>query len=165
MTPHTENLIIGDNGQKFFRPYKPTGNLTDADANLPLVIDEFPKLFNSPDLKTIGDQQGIEPRTWSGLDGILWAPLLHGGFGHLVANTIPFLVLGAFVGFAAGSVIPEDRLGSHARQGPETRVAPPGLAFIPGGDHPSCAARTPSAARAPGFKSDHGAGTTHVFVR
>jgi membrane associated rhomboid family serine protease len=25
---------------------------------------------------------------------------LHGGFGHLVANTVPFLVLGAFVGFA-----------------------------------------------------------------
>ena len=43
------------------------------------------------------DQQGIEPRTLSGLDGILWAPLLHGGFGHLLANTFPFLVLGAFV--------------------------------------------------------------------
>jgi len=43
------------------------------------------------------DQQGIEPRTLGGLDGILWAPLLHGGFGHLLANTFPFLVLGAFV--------------------------------------------------------------------
>ena len=43
------------------------------------------------------DQQGIVPRTWSGLDGILWAPLLHGGFGHLAANTIPFVVLGSFV--------------------------------------------------------------------
>ena len=38
------------------------------------------------------DQQGIEPRTIGGLDGVLWAPLLHGGFGHLVANTLPFLV-------------------------------------------------------------------------
>lgn len=46
------------------------------------------------------DQQGIEPRTLSGLDGVLWAPLLHGGFGHLLANTLPFLVLGAFVAFA-----------------------------------------------------------------
>ena len=45
------------------------------------------------------DQQGIEPRTIGGLDGVLWAPLLHGGFGHLVANTLPFLVLGAFVAF------------------------------------------------------------------
>lgn len=43
------------------------------------------------------DQQGIEPRTFSGLDGVLWAPLLHGGFGHLVSNTLPFVVLGAFV--------------------------------------------------------------------
>ena len=43
------------------------------------------------------DQHGIVPRTLSGLDGILWAPVLHGGFGHLLANTVPFLLLGAFV--------------------------------------------------------------------
>ena len=43
------------------------------------------------------DRHGIVPRTWSGLDGILWAPLLHGGFGHLLANTLPFLVLGGFI--------------------------------------------------------------------
>jgi membrane associated rhomboid family serine protease len=43
------------------------------------------------------DQQGILPRSWGGLDGILWAPLLHGGLGHLIANTLPFLILGAFV--------------------------------------------------------------------
>lgn len=43
------------------------------------------------------DQHGIIPRTFSGLDGILWAPFLHGGFGHLVANTVPLFVLGAFV--------------------------------------------------------------------
>ena len=40
---------------------------------------------------------GIRPRTISGLWGILFAPFLHGGFGHLMANTIPFLVLGWFV--------------------------------------------------------------------
>ncbi len=40
---------------------------------------------------------GIRPRTVSGLRGILFAPLLHGGFGHLAANTLPFLVLGFFV--------------------------------------------------------------------
>ncbi len=43
------------------------------------------------------DQHGIVPRTLSGLDGVLWAPVLHGGFGHLVVNTLPFLVLGGFV--------------------------------------------------------------------
>ena len=43
------------------------------------------------------DQQGIVPRTWGGLDGILWAPFLHGGFGHLLANTLPLLILGGFV--------------------------------------------------------------------
>ncbi len=43
------------------------------------------------------DHQGIIPRTWSGLDGVLWAPWLHGSFGHLFANTIPFLILGGLV--------------------------------------------------------------------
>ncbi|HEY3178966.1 MAG TPA: rhomboid family intramembrane serine protease [Casimicrobiaceae bacterium] len=37
---------------------------------------------------------GVRPRQWAGLFGILSAPLIHGGFGHLIANSIPLLVLG-----------------------------------------------------------------------
>ena len=40
---------------------------------------------------------GIFPRHLIGLRGLLFAPFLHGGLGHLMANTIPFLVLGWFV--------------------------------------------------------------------
>jgi membrane associated rhomboid family serine protease len=40
------------------------------------------------------DSFGIRPRTVSGLIGIALAPLLHIGFAHLAANTIPFIVLG-----------------------------------------------------------------------
>ena len=40
------------------------------------------------------DNFGIEPRNIIGLRGILFAPFLHGGFRHLVANTIPFITLG-----------------------------------------------------------------------
>lgn len=43
------------------------------------------------------DANGIVPRDVSGLDGILWAPLLHAGWGHLWANTLPLLVLGWLV--------------------------------------------------------------------
>ena len=43
------------------------------------------------------DRHGIEPRQLDGLDGILFAPFLHGGFGHLIGNTVPFLVLGAAI--------------------------------------------------------------------
>jgi membrane associated rhomboid family serine protease len=43
------------------------------------------------------DQDGIVPRTTDGLEGILWAPLLHGGWAHLIANTLPFLVFGFLV--------------------------------------------------------------------
>jgi membrane associated rhomboid family serine protease len=47
------------------------------------------------------DRYGIEPREVDGLDGVLWAPLLHGGWPHLLANTIPFLVFG-FLAMANG---------------------------------------------------------------
>lgn len=40
---------------------------------------------------------GIKPRTLVGLRNIFIAPFLHANFGHLVANTFPFLILGAFV--------------------------------------------------------------------
>lgn len=43
------------------------------------------------------DAYGIEPRDTDGLDGIVFAPFLHGGFDHLIANTVPFLVLGAII--------------------------------------------------------------------
>lgn len=44
---------------------------------------------------------GIVPRSTDGLDGILWAPLLHHGFDHLESNTLPFIVFG-FLVLAAG---------------------------------------------------------------
>ena len=39
-------------------------------------------------------QYGVRPRQWIGLFGIFFAPLLHADFAHLVANTVPLLVLG-----------------------------------------------------------------------
>jgi membrane associated rhomboid family serine protease len=52
-----------------------------VDALLPAVLDRY----------------GIVGRTGSGLVGIPLAPLLHGGFEHLMANTVPFVLLGALV--------------------------------------------------------------------
>lgn len=53
------------------------------------------------DTFVLGDRlqaNGIRPRRTDGLDGILWAPFLHGGFFHLIGNSVPFLMLGGFVG-------------------------------------------------------------------
>lgn len=49
------------------------------------------------------DREGIVPRTLGGLDGVVWAPLLHGSWAHLFANTIPVLVFG-FLAMAGGIV-------------------------------------------------------------
>ena len=43
------------------------------------------------------DRFGIRPRNLEGLSGIFFAPLLHGGWQHLAANTLPFVVLGWLV--------------------------------------------------------------------
>jgi membrane associated rhomboid family serine protease len=40
------------------------------------------------------DQNGIRPLETDGLAGILFAPLLHSNWEHLIANTVPALVLG-----------------------------------------------------------------------
>ena len=55
------------------------------------------------DLITPGslDRLGIRPRTLGGLVGIPLAPFLHSGLTHLVANTVPFAVLGFVI--AVGS--------------------------------------------------------------
>ena len=45
------------------------------------------------------DRFGIVPRQLDGLTGVALAPFLHAGFGHLVANTIPLLVLGGLIAF------------------------------------------------------------------
>ena len=42
-------------------------------------------------------QHGIGPRRIDGLPGVLFAPWLHAGFGHLASNTVPFLALGWLV--------------------------------------------------------------------
>lgn len=43
------------------------------------------------------DRYGIEPRDVDGLDGVVAAPFLHVGFGHLLANTIPFVTMGVVI--------------------------------------------------------------------
>lgn len=40
------------------------------------------------------DGDGIRPRQLAGLPGVILAPFLHANLGHLIANTLPFLVLG-----------------------------------------------------------------------
>jgi membrane associated rhomboid family serine protease len=40
---------------------------------------------------------GIRPRRLDGLDGVLFAPLLHVNFAHLYGNSVPLILLGTFV--------------------------------------------------------------------
>ena len=57
------------------------------------IIELVDTLFLSQAL----NRYGIRPREAASLAGILLMPLLHGGFGHLIANTLPFVVLGWLV--------------------------------------------------------------------
>lgn len=43
------------------------------------------------------DGAGVRPREVDGLDGIVFAPVLHAGWAHLVANTVPLLVFGFLI--------------------------------------------------------------------
>jgi membrane associated rhomboid family serine protease len=63
-----------------------------------LYVVEFADMFSGGLLEREG---GIYPLQLDGLDGVLFAPLLHAGWPHLIANTVPFLVLG-FLAMAGG---------------------------------------------------------------
>ncbi|CAN5853890.1 rhomboid family intramembrane serine protease [soil metagenome] len=43
------------------------------------------------------DRWGVRPRELGGLTGIATMPFLHNGFGHLLSNTIPLLIMGLVV--------------------------------------------------------------------
>ncbi|HET9075163.1 MAG TPA: rhomboid family intramembrane serine protease [Solirubrobacteraceae bacterium] len=43
------------------------------------------------------DRLGIEPRNLDHLYGVLTAPFLHASFGHLLGNSVPFLILGVII--------------------------------------------------------------------
>lgn len=43
------------------------------------------------------DRWGIRPREIGGLVGIVTMPFLHDGFGHLISNTIPFVIMGCLI--------------------------------------------------------------------
>jgi membrane associated rhomboid family serine protease len=54
------------------------------------------------------DRYGVQPREGDGLLGIVFAPVLHAGWAHLAANTVPALVLLFLVlvsGFARGLAV------------------------------------------------------------
>lgn len=53
---------------------------------------------------------GILPRDISGLLGIPLAPWLHGGWWHLISNSLPFLVLGALIQFKNTEIFWESTL-------------------------------------------------------
>jgi membrane associated rhomboid family serine protease len=71
-----------------------------ADAFVPMLVMIavmwFVEVLDVP-LDGRLDRFGIRPRRLDGLDGVLFAPFLHSGFGHLIANTVPFVVLGGAI--------------------------------------------------------------------
>jgi membrane associated rhomboid family serine protease len=56
------------------------------------VVEIIDQVFNAN-----LDADGIRPHDVAGLDGIVFSPFLHAGFGHLLSNTVPFLVLGVVI--------------------------------------------------------------------
>ncbi|WP_432558370.1 rhomboid family intramembrane serine protease [Granulicoccus sp. GXG6511] len=51
------------------------------------------------------DRLGIHAQEPTGWAGILFAPFLHAGFGHLLANSIPLLVLGFLILVGRGGAL------------------------------------------------------------
>jgi membrane associated rhomboid family serine protease len=64
-----------------------------------LFLIELLDQLTGNELDSLG---GIQPRTISGIDGVVFAPFLHASFQHVLANSIPLILLGTFA-LAAGT--------------------------------------------------------------
>src|SRR4051794_21417686 len=65
---------------------------------VPLAVMWFVRLLDTftPHVSSAAGSR-IVPRTMDGLSGIAAAPFIHSSWAHLIANTIPFAVLGSFI--------------------------------------------------------------------
>jgi membrane associated rhomboid family serine protease len=75
------------------RPVWVTGAITIASFVALLYVIEAVNALTNQHL----DEDGIRPLQTDGLKGILFAPVLHANWQHLMANTVPALVLGFLV--------------------------------------------------------------------
>ena len=71
------------------------------------------------------DGDGIYPRSLAGLPGIISAPFLHAGFGHLVGNSIPLVILGLVIAAAGARRVVEVTLVVFAIAGLGTWLTGP----------------------------------------
>ena len=86
-------------------PAGPTRSLMTTGLGVVLMVTAAIWLIEVIDSVFLNDawqRQGIWPRRWSGLDGVLWAPFLHVDFPHLLSNTVPFVVLSSLIVFTRG---------------------------------------------------------------
>lgn len=90
------NQPVGYPQQPKKRPAWVVGGATVVSFVVLLYVIE---LFDQLSGHTL-DRNGIQPLETDGLKGILFAPLLHADWQHLVANTVPALVLGFLVTLA-----------------------------------------------------------------
>ncbi|MFN8227050.1 MAG: rhomboid family intramembrane serine protease [Mycobacterium sp.] len=85
--------------QREKRPAWKTGATTIVTFVALLYVVELLDVLSNHRLET----HGIRPLEADGLWGILFAPVLHANWGHLIANTVPALVLGFLVTLAGMS--------------------------------------------------------------
>ena len=58
------------------------------------------QVVNSLDHYDFSRDDGIVPRSLSGLKGVVFSPFLHASWPHLIDNTIPFVILGLIIALA-----------------------------------------------------------------
>ena len=73
--------------------WKPRAAVACAGAALVWVVSLYGLLVDEGAVYALA----VVPRRFHGLSGILGAPLVHGSFAHLAANTLPLLILGGMV--------------------------------------------------------------------
>ncbi len=62
-----------------------------------VLVMWFVEIVDNELLDSTLQRGGIHPRRIDGLDGIFWTPWLHSDYGHVLSNSVPFIMLGWLV--------------------------------------------------------------------
>ncbi len=78
------------------------------------------------------DEFGIHPRSLLGLPGIVFAPMLHHSWPHLLSNTTPFVIFGALIAMNGATEFWAVTLGSALISGLGTWLVSPSYTITVG---------------------------------
>ena len=93
------------------------------------------EIINSLDSYRLNADGGIHPRDLGQVWEVFTSPFLHGSWGHLIANTIPFVFMGVIIALHGAALTLDTEIPDRSRRVHAPRSTPPRSPALTGPRH------------------------------